>query len=398
MVNEIVTKLTQRSFQLAVIGLPLIGFVSFGLATLLDARPAQGLEQIFQDSGSLVEGLVDESGLLMAIEPESSMLAYGDRAAAQTALAAGWIDAYVIIPADYAASGVLYYVRPDAPLTAFPQAWQELQHRLQTALLAGDERIAQRLRQPLNVESRSLRGVVRDGESTSAALALAYGVTLLFYFVIFSTASHNISGITLEKENRVLEILVTAISPGQMFAGKIVGLGVVGLLQAMVWLASSYVLTNLSGQRFDLAAGISLSPGLIALGVLFFVLGYSVYAALLAGVGALAPKLRDASVAAFVVGSPLILALLVIWILIKEPASPISVALSLFPLTSPVVMMTRLVADSQTPAYQVILAVIFLLLTVALIVRVVTGLFRTQILLSEQPLTLGRLVTALRGQ
>jgi ABC-2 type transport system permease protein len=94
---------------------------------------------------------------------------------------------------------------------------------------------------------------------------------------------------------------------------------------------------------------------------------------------------------------PLILPMLLIMLFIESPNGPIPVALSLFPLTSPVAMMTRLAAVS-VPWWQLLVAVVLLVVTIVLIVRGVAGMFRAQTLLSGQPFSARRFYRALTGR
>ena len=96
-------------------------------------------------------------------------------------------------------------------------------------------------------------------------------------------------------------------TPRQMLEGKIVGLGLLGLLQMVIWAGTSYSLLRVSGRTFSLPAGFMLSPTILIWGVVFFSLGYAIYASLMAGLGALVPNLREASQAVFLVIWPLMM-------------------------------------------------------------------------------------------
>jgi ABC-2 type transport system permease protein len=131
--------------------------------------------------------------------------------------------------------------------------------------------------------------------------------------------------------------------------------------------------------------------------VVFFVLGYAMYASLMAAVGALVPNLREASQATFVVILPMIIPLLLISVLVEQPNGPLAVGMSLFPLTAPVTMMARL-AIVEVPLWQLLAAVLLQAATAALIVRSVASLFRAQTLLSGRPFTIRLLFSALAGR
>jgi ABC-2 type transport system permease protein len=92
-----------------------------------------------------------------------------------------------------------------------------------------------------------------------------------------------------QKENRVIEILLTSVTPRQLLIGKILGLGIIGLGQALLWLGTSYLLFNKSGQIFQMVAHINIPFSFLVWGIVFFLLGYIIYASLMAGLGAWLP-------------------------------------------------------------------------------------------------------------
>ena len=148
--------------------------------------------------------------------------------------------------------------------------------------------------------------------------------------MIFGSASMMLNSITNEKQNRVIEILMTSVTPAQMLTGKIIALGIVGLLQTLVWSGTGFVLLRLSGRTFEIPAAFQLDPVFLLWGLAFFVAGYAVYASLMAGVGALVPNIKEASQATFVLIIPLIIPLMLISALIQKPNGGLSVFLSLF--------------------------------------------------------------------
>jgi ABC-2 type transport system permease protein len=230
------------------------------------------------------------------------------------------------------------------------------------------------------------------------AFMLPYGVTLLFYFLIMGSSSLLLSNVSKEKENRVMETLLTSLTPTQLLTGKIIGLGLVGLLQTILWLGTGYALLNLSGTVFSLPFQIQLPGTLLMWGIIFFILGYAVYASLMAGLGALAPNMREASQVTIVIMLPLIIPLFFSSsVFVTEPNGPIATVLSIFPLSAPVAMMARL-ASGGVPWWQPLVAALLLALTAVFIVRAVAGMFRAQALLSGQPIKIKNYLQALLGR
>ena len=139
---------------------------------------------------------------------------------------------------------------------------------------------------------------------------------------------------------------MTSVKPIEMLTGKIFALGIAGLLQTVVWTGSGYLMLLFSNNQFGLGDAFKLPPSVLIWGIIYFLLGYAVYASLMAGVGALVPNLREASQLTTVVIMPMIVPMVFISVMINAPNSPLAVALSLFPLTAPVSMMTRLAATT----------------------------------------------------
>jgi ABC-2 type transport system permease protein len=398
--NEIIVTVTRRSFLLAAFGVPLLSILGFViLSTLNRASPdsVAGFFSAVSTPAGKPEGFVDQGNLIRMIPdsiPAGSLKSFPSESAARLSLQSGDISAYYLIPADYMQTGEVVYIRPDFnPLSAFDDAAQ-MQWLLKVNLLGGDEQLASRVNRPLQVEAISKAPTPQRDQDNPLTFFLPYAATLAFYIIILMSASYLLSSITKEKENRVLEILMVSLAPRQMLVGKMIALGLVGLLQMSLWIGTGYTLLRLSGRTFSLPAAFQLPLSFLLWGIVFFLLGYAVYASLMASLGALVPNLREASQATFVVILPLLVPLMLIGVLIEDPNGALATGLSLFPLTAPVVMMTRLAAG-RVPLWQLFLSAGLLVITVVLLVRAVAGMFRAQVLLSGQPLSLRRLVDAL---
>jgi ABC-2 type transport system permease protein len=195
----------------------------------------------------------------------------------------------------------------------------------------------------------------------------------------------------------VIEILMVSVTPVQMLAGKIAALGLVGLLQTVVWTGAGLLLMRISGSALAIPTAFQLPVSILFWGVVFFLLGYAVYASLMAGVGALVPNLREASQATTMMVIPLILPVVFMSSLTQDPNGTLALALSLFPLTAPVTMMARLSAGT-IPLWEPLVSAALLLGTAYLILRGVAGMFRAQYLLSGQSFNMKRFFAALVGR
>ena len=189
----------------------------------------------------------------------------------------------------------------------------------------------------------------------------------------------------------MLEVLMLAVSPHQLLAGKTLGLGVAGLLQAIIWLGMIYISTTLGGATLSLPEGFSFPVDILAWGLVFFLGGFGVYAGMMAGAGALVPKMKEAGAANYIVMVPLMVGytLGLMAPLTENADSLLILILSFFPLTAPVVMMMRL-TNGSVPVWQLLAAAGLLFALAVYLLRAVAALFHAQNLLSGQPFSLRR--------
>jgi ABC-2 type transport system permease protein len=200
-----------------------------------------------------------------------------------------------------------------------------------------------------------------------------------------------------EKENRVMEILISSVKPRQLLTGKILGLGLVGLLQTVVWLGSGFLMLRLGGTTLNIPANLQLPPELLIWSIVFFLLGYLLYATIMAGVGALVPNIKEATQATFIIILPLLVPLMLISMLIETPNATLPLILSLFPFSAPVTILTRM-AVTPVPLWQILTAIVLLIGTILVLIRAVAGMFRAQILLTGQKFSLGTYLRTLFGK
>lgn len=387
--NEFITVVTRKSFLVTLFLFPLIGLVITlvigGLQKSTGNDASNVLNELMMPSvKNTLEGYVDESGIVKAIPEgyENRLASYPSEEAAKADLSAEKISAYYIITTDYMKTGEVIYVRPDFnPLGGSIQS-SSLDALLAYNLTEGDLNLYYRVQNPLNAKTTTIDTTAPERDQNNPlTFILPYIIAFLFYIVILTSASLLLNSISSEKKNRVMEVLMTSVTPTQMLTGKIIALGLVGLMQTVVWFGSTFAILRFSGKNFALADAFQLPTSILIWGVLFFIFGYAIYASLMAGVGALVPGMREASQLTTIVILPMIVPLMFISTLIQTPNVTLSVVLSLFPLTSPVAMMCRLAA-TEVPIWQILVALALLILTALYFIRVAAGLFREKNLLA----------------
>lgn len=406
---EIRATLSRKAFSLIALALPLLAGIII-LAVIFINRgagsgPAAGQESQAGPELPQAVGYVDPGGLVRTIPgdvAEDWLVPYPQEAAAQAALEAGDIDAYYLIPPDYLATGELTYVcleyqiLSDSGPDHVPMMWVLLVN-----LFDGDQAAASAAASPLNIDWQQIprpgASQAEDVDESWIAEILPNLMAFLLYMVIILPAGTLMAAVSDEKKNRVMEILLSSLSPIQLIGGKILALGLLGLLQTALWAAVVWIVVSLGGETLSIPPGFSIPSGMLAWCFAYSLLGYAMYGALMAGLGALAPDVKDTRGATMVILSPLILVYMFLVIIVARPDSPISIALSFFPLTSPVGMIARMTA-TDLPAWQPLLAAGLQLLTAVIIVQAVARLFRAQTLLSGQPFSLRAYADTLLGR
>jgi ABC-2 type transport system permease protein len=222
-------------------------------------------------------------------------------------------------------------------------------------------------------------------------------IMLIMYGVVVMASGLLLRSVSEEKKTRVMEILLLSLSPRQMLSGKIVALGIAGLIQAAAWGVIGYLLFSLGGWAPKLPPGIEMPPSLLGWGVLLFVLGYAVYASLFAGAGALVPNWKESPQVSLLLAVPAFVGFEISLFSFDNPHGALNTAASLFPLTAPFSMTMRLVIGG-VPTWQLLLCVGLLLATIPLTVSAVSRMFHAGNLLSGQRFSVKRYFQVLLGR
>ncbi len=401
--TEFINTVTRRSFLLTLILVPLVPALILGVVSLIGGDEDGGGGNIFQPEPSvqLPDGYIDQAEIIKEIPEwmgEDQLIEFANESEARQAASEGKIKGFYIIPVDFIENGEIQFINPDfSPLSALDTSGM-MNLLVEYNLLGADPMRFQAFKNPVQVSRIDLTpDEEQRDESSMLAFYLPYGITMLFYVLIISSASLMLNSVTKEKENRVMEILLSSITPRQMLTGKILGLGLVGLLQTSLWLGSGLLLLQLGERTLNIPASLIPPPEILIWGIIFFILGYLIYATIMAGVGALIPNIKEASQATFYVILPLLIPLVMISLLIEQPHAPLAVILSLFPLTAPNTIMTRM-ATTTVPTWQILVAIGLMVLTIIFLIRAVSGMFRAQLLLTGKKFNIVIFIKALFGK
>ncbi len=417
--HELITTVTKPMFVLTCVGIPLLILLQMAAMDAMSPRPFLGSRSGAVSAGDdtlatpelEVQGYVDQSGLIQTIPaniPPGMLVAYADEASARHALEAGKIAAFYVIPAEYVETGELVTIRPDfSPLSLNDQS-SLMNWTLLASLFGGDIELAAQVWNPMELQE----SVWTPASDTRAAdegpsrmdeqdrlmhLLIPMLIALVLYGVILMASGLLLQSVSDEKKNRVMEILLLSVNPLQMLTGKIIALGIAGLLQAVVWGGMGYLFFALTGRIFSLPAGIELLPSLLVWGAVFFLLGYVMYASLMAGAGALVPDIKEFRMVSLMISAPALVGFEIGLLTTDNPHGALATGASLFPLTAPFIIIKRLVVGG-VPLWQLLMASGLLVVTSFFIVRAVARMFHAQNLLSGQRFSVKRYFRALLGR
>jgi ABC-2 type transport system permease protein len=220
--------------------------------------------------------------------------------------------------------------------------------------------------------------ISKDKDSGWAAFASVYALFFLMYFVILFYGMNVARSIIEEKTSRIFEVLLATIRPEEMMAGKVIGVGAVGLTQVGIWIVAGLLVTQLG----LLAAGVSLSitPTQIGFFILFFLLGYILYSSVAAALGAMTSSEQELQQLNMFLMLPLIACSVVILQVVRDSDGFVARAFSFFPFCTPLIMYVR-IAVHQPPAWQIALSIVGLIFTILAILWFASRIYRVGILM-----------------
>ncbi len=237
-------------------------------------------------------------------------------------------------------------------------------------------------------------GEAREGNDSAFVVAIV--LIMMIYMMVLMYGSHTLQVVIEEKSNRVVEVLLSSLSPGRLMLGKVLGIGAAGLTQTGIWTLAFIVFTQqgISLGSFTLDTSF-LTPLIWISFLVFFLLGFFLYALLYAGVGAMCNTLQDSQQFNFPLMMGLVLPMMLLGLVLEAPNTPIAVALSLFPLFAPVLMFVRVCVETP-PLWQLVLSWVLMLLAIWLAALAAGKLFRLGILMYGASPTWATLARALR--
>lgn len=384
-------------FGTALLPLAIGGFVILSSLFAPGAPPQPG--------PSAAIAVVNESQLRLVVPPAAAV-AVLSRPAAQQMLQRDQLREFYLIPAGYPTQPTIQRLvgPPRGPgiddLQRRAQQEQLVAQLLIGSLLAEEDlppATRARLLNPYQLQNTSADGV-GPAPGFEASFVVPYAFTFLFVMSIFITSGYLLQSVTEEKENRVVEILLSSVPSLPLMTGKILGLGAAGLTQVAIWVAAALAALPLLAERVPGLQGISISPVTLGLALTFFIVGYLAYGAIFAAIGALAPGTREAQQYSGFFGFFAVTPLIFAGLFIADIGSPVVFILALIPLTAPAAMLQVLALVADPPWPLVVASLVSLAVFAALATVAASRVFRATLLLYGVRPSIRRIVGAITAR
>jgi len=395
---------------LAIIGI-------YGLTIYLTARS-------FENSKATVH-VIDQSGLFSGkIESTKNITFLPVATAENTAnqreqlLDADGKNFLLIIPSDFATSSRAELIsRETASLTVQGEISRKLENVLRDIAFTNagiDRATVESIRPEVTLAAKEITDEGEKDSSAGAAMGIAMSLSILVYICLFLYGSQVMRGIIEEKNSRIVEVIISSVKPFQLMMGKIIGIGLVGLTQFILWIFLSTTLMGVASAGLidgqDLKAKVeqqqALSNGeaaqdrsqmgmlgtvkqeldkvdfrtIITTFLLYFFGGYLLYSALFAAVGSAVDSETETQQFMFPITIPLLFTyILSFGVLVNDPHGPLSFWLSMIPFTSPIAMLVRI--PFGVPAWEIGLSLVLLIGGFILTTWVAARIYRVGILM-----------------
>ena len=217
--------------------------------------------------------------------------------------------------------------------------------------------------------------------NSKAAYSAALVLFLLMYMVIMLYGMNTARSIIEEKTSRVFEVLLATIKPDEMLAGKILGVGAVGLTQIGVWMLAAIVLGSTGLAASVVGSGkLPISIGQAIFFVVYFLFGFLVYSSIAAALGAMTNSEQELQQLNMFLVMPLAFCMLMLFVIGTAPNSTLSTVVSLIPFCSPLLMNLR-ISLTTVPVWQIALSFVLMSLTIGAILWVASRIYRVGILM-----------------
>ncbi|MBT3243655.1 MAG: ABC transporter permease [Bacteroidetes bacterium] len=379
--HEFLQTIKKGGWIIMTLAVPVLALLGIGLISLMNNISDSGTDSV----GSIA--YVDEAGIITTsnTEEETMLIPYNSVDDAKEAMLNSEISEYILIPEDYTSTGIIHRYTLEKELGTSPLTIALIKSFLTRNLLKDQvsPHLISLINSPLKLQ---VTRVTQEGdiskEQNSMANLLVPGIfSLLLGLSLMIGSMSLITGLGEEKESRLIEVLFSSVSIRQLLVGKVLALGTAGLLQVLLWLITAPFLVDLAVSASGGAIGSIQIPGsFLVLGIVYFILGYLLFAVLSIGVGAISNNGQEGSQLSMIYTMANFIPLWFAALLIAFPKSPIWIILTLFPITAPVQTMVRL-GVSDIPSWQILASIIILLISILGGLSIAIKIFRMNMLM-----------------
>jgi ABC-2 type transport system permease protein len=301
------------------------------------------------------------------------------------------IQGYLTVPPDALAGGTLVYRGDNASSPGFQSRFRAAIQFGLIRVRAGDHGLsveqALALTLPPKIDLLHTTGV-GEARSGTESFLVGYVVAFILYMAILLYAINVMRSVVGEKTSRVVELVVSAIPPRALMAGKVIGVGSVGLLQLAIWVGTAGLLLRFRAEVLGVfgvadAGGFELPDlglGTVAVVLTYFVAGYFFFAALYAAIGAMVNSDQEAQQAQTPVVLLLMVPIVCAQLVAGDPRGTAAQVLTMLPFSSPVLMPMRWILDAATPL-ELAISLAILAISIAGVVALAARIYRVGILM-----------------
>lgn len=402
--HEYLTNVRRPSFIIMTLLIPVVGLAGLLIAAFFGGGASTFLASQFGTESKPI-ALVDESGEFTPILPEyqDEFQLYPGQETARDALRTGTNDVLMIIPPDYLATGNVTVISGQTDFMTSvvgesgPAQSFVTDHLLRDATT--DEELRDRLRRPIvraqrynlegeNVTTRGFANVMVD-------FMIPYFLAIFLIITIFSTSGFLLQSVSQEKTSRVIEVVLSSVTAWELLVGKVIGLGLLGLTRVAIWVASAFLLSGGAVAMLGISMSLLSRPEILILSSVYYLLGFLIFAILMAAAGAIGTTQQEAQQLS---GVFTLVAAIPMWVagfIFVSPNAPIARLLSWFPLTAPTMMMLRLPLGTL-PIEDVIISIAGCLIAIPLLVWAGSKVFRMGLLVYNKRPSLAQIVQVIR--
>jgi ABC-2 type transport system permease protein len=256
----------------------------------------------------------------------------------------------------------------------------------------------------IDLDSKKISGGKATGESAAQSFSLAYFMGIILYMAILLYGINVMSSVLEEKTTKIVEVLISSLRPFQLLLGKVIGVGAVSIFQFLIWGVSTRLLISqrrhlLGEQGMSDGGGLfqvpHVSAGTAAIFIAYFLGGFLLYSSMFAAVGAMSSNEQEARQAQQPVVMLLVASFVSMFAMLNDPASTLSVTLSMIPFSAPIAMPVRWAAGNL-PFHEVALSLGILTVSILGVTWVAARIYRVGILMTGKRPSIKELVRWVR--